>query len=103
MKNPIRALQDAQSAYGYLSKETLQNIAKNLGLPLSQVYGVATFYHQFRFHGFSQMDNVHMHRLEKAVSLANQGLLRGNLCPGYDWALEGHIPHTASSCFPHNL
>jgi NADH-quinone oxidoreductase subunit E len=48
MKNPIRALQDAQSAYGYLSKETLQAIAKNLDLPVSQIYGVATFYHQFR-------------------------------------------------------
>jgi len=48
MKNPIKALQDAQNAYGYLSKATLQSISKNLNLPLSKVYGVATFYHQFR-------------------------------------------------------
>jgi NADH-quinone oxidoreductase subunit E len=48
MKNPIMALQDAQNAHGYLSKATLQAISKNLDLPLSKVYGIATFYHQFR-------------------------------------------------------
>ena len=48
MKNPIKALQDAQNAYGYLSKETLTAISKNLSLPLSKIYGIASFYHQFR-------------------------------------------------------
>ncbi len=48
MKNPIKALQDAQSLHGYLSKATLQSISRNLNLPRSKVYGIATFYHQFR-------------------------------------------------------
>lgn len=48
MKNPIKALQDAQNTQGYLSKTTLQSISKNLNLPLSKVYGIASFYHQFR-------------------------------------------------------
>ncbi len=44
----IPVLQETQQAYGYLSEEILERIAKDLSLPLSQVYGVATFYAQFR-------------------------------------------------------
>lgn len=43
----IPVLQEAQKASGYLSKDVLIRIAKGLSLPLSQVYGVATFYAQF--------------------------------------------------------
>lgn len=43
----IPVLQKAQEAYGYLPREVLQAIAKRLGLSLSKVYGVATFYAQF--------------------------------------------------------
>jgi NADH:ubiquinone oxidoreductase subunit E len=43
----IPVLQKAQSIYGYLPREVLQLIAKRQGLPLSKVYGVATFYSQF--------------------------------------------------------
>ena len=43
----IPVLQRAQAIYGYLPAEVLQHIAKRLGVPLSQVYGVATFYAQF--------------------------------------------------------
>lgn len=34
---------------GYLSKETMLAVADFLGIPGSTVYGVATFYNQFRF------------------------------------------------------
>ncbi len=44
----IPVLQEAQGALGYLSQETLQAIALNLNIPASQVYGVVTFYTQFR-------------------------------------------------------
>ena len=44
----IPVLQEAQNALGYLSQETLSRIAAGLSLPVSQVYGVATFYTQFR-------------------------------------------------------
>jgi NADH-quinone oxidoreductase subunit E len=44
----IPVLQEVQEALGYLSAETLEQIAEGLGLPASQVYGVATFYTQFR-------------------------------------------------------
>lgn len=44
----IPVLQEAQNLLGYLSLETLQAIASNLRIPVSQVYGVVTFYTQFR-------------------------------------------------------
>ncbi|MDA8217626.1 MAG: NADH-quinone oxidoreductase subunit NuoE [Dehalococcoidales bacterium] len=43
----IPMLQQAQDTYGYLPREVLVAIAKGLGVPLSQVYGVVTFYSQF--------------------------------------------------------
>jgi len=42
-------LQDIQNDQGYLSEESITRIAASLGLSASQVYGVATFYDQFRF------------------------------------------------------
>jgi len=43
----IPILQRAQGVYGYLPPEVLQLIADRLGVSLSKVYGVATFYSQF--------------------------------------------------------
>jgi NADP-reducing hydrogenase subunit HndA len=40
-------LQQAQEIYGYLPIEVQTMIAEGLGLPLEEVYGVATFYGQF--------------------------------------------------------
>ncbi len=45
----ITALQDVQAAYGYLPERPLRYLARGLGIPLSRLYGVATFYNQFRF------------------------------------------------------
>ena len=46
----IPILQEVQEAQGFLSREAIARIATHLGLPPSKVYGVATFYNQFRFH-----------------------------------------------------
>lgn len=43
----IPVLQAAQDIYGYLPREVLEKIAAELKLPISQVYGVVTFYAQF--------------------------------------------------------
>ncbi len=43
----IEILHKAQESFGYLELEVLEHIAQGLKLPLSQVYGVATFYHHF--------------------------------------------------------
>ncbi|MBS3817149.1 MAG: NADH-quinone oxidoreductase subunit NuoE [Candidatus Thermoplasmatota archaeon] len=45
----IPILQETQEQYGYLPKEVIEDIAGYLGLPESKIYGVATFYAQFRF------------------------------------------------------
>jgi bidirectional [NiFe] hydrogenase diaphorase subunit len=43
----IETLHSAQEAFGYLDEMTLYFVARSLGVPLSRVYGVATFYHLF--------------------------------------------------------
>jgi bidirectional [NiFe] hydrogenase diaphorase subunit len=43
----IEVLHKAQEAFGYLEEDVLVYIARQLKLPLSRVYGVATFYHLF--------------------------------------------------------
>ncbi|MBR2590382.1 MAG: NAD(P)H-dependent oxidoreductase subunit E [Clostridia bacterium] len=40
-------LQEAQEIYGYLPIEVQKIVADGLGMPLEEVYGVATFYSQF--------------------------------------------------------
>jgi len=45
----IPILQEVQEQHGYISREAVVGIGKHLGLPPSKVYGVATFYNQFRF------------------------------------------------------
>ena len=45
----IPILQEVQEAVGYLSREAVIQIGRHLGLPASKIYGVATFYNQFRF------------------------------------------------------
>lgn len=45
----IPILQDVQEAVGYLSKEAVLEIGRHTSLPSSKIYGVATFYNQFRF------------------------------------------------------
>ncbi len=45
----ITILQKAQGIYGYLPADVLNHIAKQTGIPAAKVFGVATFYTQFRF------------------------------------------------------
>ena len=43
----IETLHTMQSAFGYLDDTSLRFVAHELHIPLSKVYGVATFYHAF--------------------------------------------------------
>ncbi|MDX1416473.1 MAG: NAD(P)H-dependent oxidoreductase subunit E [Candidatus Promineifilaceae bacterium] len=45
----LEVLNSAQESMGYLSEELLIYISRRLGVPLVQVFGVATFYHMFTF------------------------------------------------------
>jgi len=48
--NLIPILQMVQNNLSYLPSEALKIVAQHLGILESEVYGVATFYNQFRFH-----------------------------------------------------
>jgi len=43
----IEALHSVQDAFGFLDTEAMTFVADSLDLPLSKVFGVATFYHLF--------------------------------------------------------
>jgi len=43
----IESLHSVQDAFGYLDDQAMRFVAESLDLPLSKVYGVATFYHLF--------------------------------------------------------
>src|SRR5437763_15826681 len=43
----IEALHAVQQSFGFLDEPSLRYVARSLGVPLSRVYGVATFYHFF--------------------------------------------------------
>ncbi|UCF60756.1 MAG: bidirectional hydrogenase complex protein HoxE [Anaerolineaceae bacterium] len=45
----LEVLHDTQEIFGFLSDDLLIYISTHLRVPLSQVYGVATFYHFFTF------------------------------------------------------
>ena len=43
----IETLHTVQSAFGYLDDDSIRFVARSLRVPLSQAYGVVTFYHHF--------------------------------------------------------
>ena len=45
--SPLSALENIQARYRYLPPEALILVSERFGVPLSQVYSVATFYHVF--------------------------------------------------------
>lgn len=45
----IPILQQVQENMGYLSEESVIEVGKHLNMPASKIFGVATFYNQFRF------------------------------------------------------
>ncbi|MDP4280507.1 MAG: NADH-quinone oxidoreductase subunit NuoE [Bacteroidota bacterium] len=48
--NLIPLLQGTQEIYGFIPRSAFERISDETGLPLSKMYGVATFYAQFRLH-----------------------------------------------------
>ncbi len=43
----VSILQDIQAEYNYLPKEALEGVGRGVGIPLTQVYSVATFFKAF--------------------------------------------------------
>jgi len=44
----IEVFHDVQKNYGYISTESIQTVSQDLGIPLIEVYKVASFYKAFR-------------------------------------------------------
>lgn len=101
----IPILQRAQEVYGYLPKEVLVNISKKIGVPLSQLYGVVTFYAQFNLeprgrHIVSVCDGTACH-VRGAPKIIDdiEGVLnleRGGSDPDFKYTLE--IVYCLGSC-----
>lgn len=48
--NALTILQSVQETFGYLSFEVVEHLSEEIGIPLGKMYGIATFYAQFKFH-----------------------------------------------------
>jgi NADH:ubiquinone oxidoreductase subunit E len=101
----IPILQKIQEAYGYLPKEILQITAKKTGIPLSQLYGVATFYAQFHLsrrgrHLIRICDGTacHVRGADKTVQAIENAfdLRAGSTSPDFKYTLE--IVYCVGSC-----
>lgn len=46
----IPVLQKIQEVLGYIPQQAFTQVSTTLKIPISQIYGVVTFYHQFRLH-----------------------------------------------------
>lgn len=44
----IPVLQEIQDSYGYVPPVVVERIAENMGIPASEIFGIVTFYTQFR-------------------------------------------------------
>jgi len=101
----IPVLQRAQEIYGYLPREVLTHIAEKLGVSLSQVYGVATFYAQFYLtrrgrHTVRVCDGTacHVRGAPKIISALEEelGIKAGETTPDYRVTLE--VVYCLGSC-----
>jgi NADH:ubiquinone oxidoreductase subunit E len=101
----IPVLQRAQEAYGYLPSEVLRAIATGLGVPLSQVYGVVTFYAQFYLtrrgkHVIRTCDGTacHVRGASRIIDALEKelGIKPGETTPDYEFTFE--VVYCLGSC-----
>jgi NADH-quinone oxidoreductase subunit E len=101
----IPVLQKAQHIYGYLPPEVLQHISRGLRVPLSQIYGVATFYAQFYLqrrgrHTVRVCDGTacHVRGAGKIITALERdlGIAAGETTPDYRITLE--VVYCLGSC-----
>jgi NADH-quinone oxidoreductase subunit E len=93
----IPVLQRAQDIYGYLPPEVLETVSERMGVPSSQVYGVATFYSQFYLtrrgrHIIRQCDGTacHVRGAAKIIRAVEEelGIKAGETTPDYKVTYE---------------
>ena len=101
----IPALQKAQELYGWLPAPVLEVISKEMNVPLSQVYGVVTFYSQFYLtrrgrHIIRQCDGTacHVRNSAKIIDAVENhlGIKAGETTPDYKYTFE--VVYCLGSC-----
>jgi NADH-quinone oxidoreductase subunit E len=101
----IPILQRAQEVYGYLPQPVMAHLSRKTGFPLSRLYGVATFYAQFRLtrrgrHLIRCCDGTacHVRGAAKAIETLEHaiGLEAGATSPDYKYTME--IVYCLGSC-----
>jgi len=93
----IPVLQEVQGVLGYLPEEAVTEIAQFLGVSRSDIYGVASFYAQFRFerqgaHSVKvcQGTACHVRGGKRIMGEVTQqiGIAPGQTTPDYKYSLE---------------
>ncbi len=101
----IPVLQKAQEIYGWLPTKVLKEISKGMGVPLSQIYGVVTFYSQFYLqrrgkHIIRQCDGTacHVRGAAKIVQAVEDhlGIKAGETSADYQYTFE--VVYCLGSC-----
>lgn len=101
----IPVLQKAQELYGWLPREVLEVIAREMKVPLSRIYGVVTFYAQFYLtrrgrHIVRQCDGTacHVKGAARIVDTAQShlGIKAGATTPDYRVTYE--VVYCLGSC-----
>jgi NADH-quinone oxidoreductase subunit E len=101
----IPVLQKAQEIYGYLPREVMRHVAEGMRVPLSQIFGVATFYSQFYLtrrgrHIIRQCDGTacHVRGAAKILDKMKQelGIEIGETTPDYRATAE--VVYCLGSC-----
>ena len=101
----IPILQQAQDVFGYLPREVLEHISNKMRIPLSDLYGVATFYSQFYLtrrgkHIIRCCDGTacHVRGAAKIIETLEKelGINAGETTPDYMYSLE--VVYCLGSC-----
>jgi NADH:ubiquinone oxidoreductase subunit E len=101
----IPVLQRAQQIYGWLPREVLATVSKGMGVPLSQIYGIVTFYSQFYLqrrgrHIVRQCDGTacHVRGAANIVKVVEDhlGIKAGETTPDYKFTFE--VVYCLGSC-----
>ena len=91
-ENLIAILQDIQAAYNYLSEANLTLVAQRLGISVSKVYSVATFYENF------SLEAKGKHIIKVCAGTACHVRKSG---PIYDaWACPASVRPATTACSP---
>lgn len=101
----IPILQRTQEIYGYLPPQVLTRISERTGVPLSQIYGVVTFYAQFYLtrrgkYIVRQCDGTacHVRGAGRIVDVIEKelGIKAGETTPDYKFTFE--VVYCLGSC-----